>query len=127
MMGTDELVRRLGPMRLPADFADFGPPDALATLAVGLLLGLLLDQVLRLVTARRRSSVEIARLEIARLSRLAPEQRLVGLATLLERLDPKRSISRPAGLPHALYAPEVAFDPAPLESAIFHAARGRRS
>jgi hypothetical protein len=126
-METEELVRLLGPVRLPIEFARFGISDALAAFALGLLMGLLLDRLLQLVTVRSRSPGETACSEIARLARLTPEHRLVGLARLLDRFDPQHSVARPADLPHALYSREGALDLDPLERAVLEAARRRRS
>ncbi|MGF1554364.1 MAG: hypothetical protein ACFBWO_17950 [Paracoccaceae bacterium] len=121
-MTPDELASRLAPVRLPAEFARLDWPEMLAALSLGLLLGLAVAALLRLLTERRLDAPERARREIERLARLDGERRLLGLARLLARLDPAGP--RPEGLDRALYR-EGAADLAALERAILRAARRR--
>ena len=64
-MSTDpDLVARLRPVRLPADFAAFDGSEVLAAAALGILAGLLLLALLHLVTRRRDTALTMARREM---------------------------------------------------------------
>lgn len=120
-MTTEELVDRLAPVRLPEDFARFGLQDGLAALSLGLLVGLALAGLLRLVTRPRLDAEGRARREIERLAGLDDEPRLVGLARLLDA----HGAARPEGLDRALYGRGAGADIAALERAVLAAARRR--
>jgi len=120
-MTPEELVASLAPVRVPESFARFGLQDAFAAVALGLVAGLLLSAVLRVVTRRRPRRAETARQAIAALATCNPQSRLTGLAALLRDYGG----TAPPKLDAALYDPAVRFDPAPLETAILKAARSR--
>ncbi len=124
-MTPDELQALLAPIRLPAEFATFGPRDGFVALLIGILVGMAARQVLRpLFIARERPGVA-ARRRIATLARSPLPERILGLASLLRSLDPDRKLQRPDGLNAALYDPRGTMDPAVLERAILDAARTR--
>ncbi|RAP41926.1 hypothetical protein BYZ73_08220 [Rhodovulum viride] len=118
-MTPDELVSRLAPVRVPADFARFGLQDACVALALGLLAGAILSALWRAVTAPRARPLDEARAAIAALAGLPPQERLAGLALLLRDLGG----TAPPSMRQALYDPGTAPDPAPLEAAVIAAAR----
>ncbi len=124
-MTPEELVSQLAPVRFPESFARFGTQDALAAVALGILIGLALSALLRLLTRRRVRPVDAARARIAALQGLDDKARLAGLAALLRRFDAEAP--QPEAFQRALYDPQAAFDPARLEHAILQAAqRGGR-
>ncbi|WP_370313801.1 hypothetical protein [Sagittula sp.] len=121
-MTPEELVSRLAPVRVPADFARFGLQDALAAVALGLLVGVVLSVLLRALTAPRARTVADVRARIAALTHLPPQARVAGLAGLLRDMDE----TVPSEMSNALYDPNATTDPAPLEEAVLAAARRAR-
>ncbi len=123
-MTPDELLSRLAPVRIPAEFAAFGPRDALLFAALGIVTALLLAPLLRLLTERRPSRLQQVHAEIARMRPLDTEARITGLAALLQSLEPDARLADAP--PHMLYDPRATRDPASLEQAVLTAARNRR-
>lgn len=121
-MTPEELVSRLAPVRVPADFARFGLQDALAAVALGLLAGVVLSVLLRALTAPRAGTVEDVRARISALTHLPPQERMVALAGLLRDMGG----TVPSAMSNALYDPNATTDPAPLEEAVLAAARRAR-
>ncbi|MGR3365961.1 MAG: hypothetical protein ACU0CC_14240 [Sagittula sp.] len=121
-MTPEELVSRLAPVRVPADFARFGLQDALVAVALGLLAGVVLSVLLRALTAPRARTVEDVRARIADLTHLPPQARVAGLAGLLRDMGG----TVPSAMSNALYDPNATTDPAPLEEAVLAAARRAR-
>lgn len=126
MEEASELVARLRPIRLPEDFATFGPSDALAAFSLGVVLALAALALMRPLLARRTDPLARARAEIARLSRLPTGERAYRLALLLDRFDPARRTPRPANLGATLYRPEADADLADLETAVLATAKSAR-
>ncbi|MFZ5962508.1 hypothetical protein ACOXXX_06105 [Thalassococcus sp. BH17M4-6] len=120
-MTPQELTARLAEVRIPAGFARFGWQDALAPLALGLIAGLLVLALLRMVTVRRVRPVDQARSSIRALAQADPQTRITGLAALLQ----DHGGTRPDGLHAALYDPRATVDPALLEIAVITAAKRR--
>lgn len=118
-MTREELVANLAPVRVPESFARFDAQDALAACALGLIAGLLLSGLLRLVTVRRTRPVDRARAAMAELSTKTTQARITGLAALLRA----HGGAGPDGLHAALYDPRATVDPAELEAAVLDAAR----
>lgn len=121
-MTPEELVSRLAPVRVPADFARFGVQDALVAVALGLLAGVLVAMLVRVLIAPRPRKLETARAGIAAMADLPPQERMAGLASLLRALGG----TVPAAARHALYDPHAKTDPVPLEDAVLAAARRGR-
>lgn len=121
-MTPEELVSRLAPVRVPADFARFGLQDALAAVALGLLAGVVLSVLLRALTAPRTRTVEDVRARIAAMTHLPPQVRMAALAGLLRDMGG----TVPSAMSNALYDPNATTDPAPLEEAVLAAARRAR-
>ncbi|AUC52159.1 hypothetical protein CDO87_02685 [Sagittula sp. P11] len=121
-MTPEELVSRLAPVRVPADFARFGLQDPLAAVALGLLAGVVLSVLLRALTAPRTRTVEDVRARIAAMTHLPPQERMVALAGLLRDMGG----TVPSAMSNALYDPNATTDPAPLEEAVLAAARRAR-
>lgn len=121
-MTPEELVSRLAPVRVPADFARFGLQDALAAVALGLLAGVVLSVLLRALTAPRARTVADVRARIAAMTHLPPQARMVALAGLLRDMGG----TVPSAMSNALYDPNATTDPAPLEEAVLAAARRAR-
>ncbi|WP_205910910.1 hypothetical protein [Paroceanicella profunda] len=120
-MSPEELLSGLAPIRLPEGFAAFGWRDACAMLALGLVSGLALVPLLRLVTGRRPSRRQAVQAELRRLRGLPGEDRLAGLAALLRRLAPAEPL--PPDTRRALYDPAVPGDAEALERRVLRAAR----
>ena len=121
-MTPDELKDMLAPIRLPAEFATFGPRDAFVAFLLGIFLSLALRTLLGPLFVRKETQVSAVRRRIAVLSRYPGPERILGLAALLQSVDPKREHARPAGLEAALYDPRASIDPAMLERAVLDAA-----
>ena len=121
-MTPEELVSRLAPVRVPADFARFGLQDALVAVALGLLAGVVLSVLLRALTAPRTRTVEDVRARSAAMTHLPPQERMVALAGLLRDMGG----TVPSAMSNALYDPNATTDPAPLEEAVLAAARRAR-
>lgn len=124
-MSGAELADALRPIRLPEDFARFGVQDAMAAMALGLVIGVVLALLLQRALVRRSDPVAEVRAEIARLAAGSEAARLFGLVHHLARLDPNGRY-RPDGLDQALYDPAVRYDTALLEAALIAAARDTR-
>ena len=120
-MSPDELAAQLAPMRIPESFARFEVQDGLAAIALGLIAGLLVAFLYRVLTKVRTDPVATVQSEIASLDQKGREARLAGLAALLARLD--RQGPRPDGLYDAIYDPQARFDEQELERAVVDAAR----
>lgn len=75
----------LHPPRLPEDFAAAGWPEALAALAIGLLLGLAAHTLLRPVLQRKPRRPTLQSL-LAPMQNLPPEDRLLAQLRLLHQL-----------------------------------------
>ena len=120
-MTPEDLVQRLAPVRLPADFARFGFQDILAIASAGILAGVVLALVFRRILVRNPDRTELASAEIRRLADLDREQRIVGLARLLKRVREEARL--PAELSAALYDPAGQIDPKALEQSILDAAK----
>ncbi|MCD1644086.1 hypothetical protein [Aurantimonas coralicida] len=137
-MSTDpDLVARLRPVRLPADFAAFDGSEVLAAAALGILAGLLLLALLHLVTRRRDTALTMARREIAAARLLPAEDRLFRQAALIDRLRrdaaPARQGSRADSVAilredigASLYRPGATPDLDAIDAAILTMARSRR-
>ncbi|WP_370193925.1 MULTISPECIES: hypothetical protein [Aurantimonas] len=137
-MSTDpDLVARLRPVRLPADFAAFDGSEVLAAAALGILAGLLLLALLHLVTRRRDTALTMARREIAAARLLPAEDRLFRQAALIDRLRRHAAPARPGNRPDptailredigaSLYRPGTTPDLDAIDAAILTMARGRR-
>ncbi|EBA06551.1 hypothetical protein [Sagittula stellata] len=121
-MTPEELVSRLAPVRVPADFARFGVQDVLVAVSLGLLAGVLVAMLVRVLTAPRPRKLETARAGIAAMADLPPQERMAGLASLLRALGG----TVPAVARDALYDPHAKIDPVPLEDAVLAAARRGR-
>jgi hypothetical protein len=123
-MTPDELLSQLAPVRIPAEFAALGLRDVLLFIALGIVTALVMAPLLRRLTVRRPSQVQQVRDRVATLRDLRPEERIVGLAALLRRLDPAAPL---AGVrPGDLYDPRAAIDPMPLERSVLSAAARKR-
>lgn len=122
-MTPGELQAQLAPIRLPAEFAAFGPRDALVAFLCGLLVSLALRAILAPFFIRSEPPGAAARRRIAALAGSPEPERILGLAALLRSLDPGGESPRPAGLDAALYDPRGRIDPAELERAVLAAAR----
>ncbi|MCQ0970205.1 hypothetical protein MLD63_07200 [Paracoccus sp. TK19116] len=121
-MSTEELVNQLSGIRIPESFARFGLQDALAAVALGLILGSIVLAILRVATIRRTRPIDRARTAIAALSRQERQARIAGLAALLRAHGEKMS-----GLDAALYDPAATIDIGALEAAVIDAARRARA
>lgn len=121
-MTQDELLANLAPIRIPISFAEFTLRDGLLALCLGIFAGLLLTKLISLITTRKLSPTDKAEAEIARLSKLPPEVRLVGLSALLARFD----LGEQPGLKNALYNPRVSADLAAIERAILAAVKAAK-
>lgn len=121
-MTQDELLANLAPIRIPSSFAEFTLRDGLLALCLGILAGLLLTKFISLITSRKQSPMDHARAEIARLSELSPEPRLVGLCTLMTQYNP----SEQNGFEEALYDPAASADLDGIERAILAAVGGAK-
>ena len=116
-MTPEELVAQLAPIRVPTEFAQFGMQDALCAVSLGLVAGLLVARLLRGVIRPREVPPSDMKAEIAALAGLGRHERLLGLATLLARIE----LPLPEGLSEALYDPAAAFDPDIAERAVLAA------
>lgn len=112
-MNTQDLVARLAPVRVPAEFARFGVQDALAMIALGIVAGLVVAWALRHMTRRVRDPVAAAQDEIAAFAEADRETRLTGIAAVLRRAG--RPV--PEELSAALYDPDAAVDLAAVDRA----------
>lgn len=115
-----EIASRLKPIRLPSEFATFGPLDCLVIFGFGLLIGLAAIMVLRLLVARAPSCEERVRATLFELQSTPADVRLLQLARLHAELDPGGA--RPPWR-DALYRPDFEPDFACIESEILGAAR----
>lgn len=122
-MTPGDLKRMLAPIRLPTEFAEFGPQDAFAAFLMGLLVAMALRWVLRPFLVLRENRAATVGRRILALAGLPAQERIFGLAALLRELDPNRECPRPDGLDAALYDPRGAMDLALLERAVLDAAR----
>ena len=116
------IVERLRPIRLPADFASFAFPDMLTFFGVGLIAGLLIVFLLRLFVVRQPTAADRARHAIAAFGSEPAEIRLLKLAKLRAELLPG------AGAPpwrNALYQPDPITDFEMIEAEILSAVRNR--
>ena len=114
------IVERLRPIRLPADFASFSFPDMLAFFGAGLIAGLLIVLLLRLFVVRQPAAADRARRAIAAFGSEPAQIRLLKLARLRAELLPG------AGAPSwrsALYQPDLVADFETVESEILSAVR----
>lgn len=126
-MERETLVEALRPIRFPAEFAQLHLADALAAFAMGVALTLLIILMLRPMMARRASPVDVARRDMAALAERAPDERLLGLARMVQRLEVDGQIERPGWLDAALYRADTPVDFAALEASILAAVRTRRA
>ncbi|SNR75953.1 hypothetical protein [Puniceibacterium sediminis] len=122
-MNEGDLLSQLAPVRIPAEFAAFGLRDALLLMALGILTGVLLSPLLRLLTRPRPSRLSLARTAISRFRQVPDEARVVALANLLRKLDPSAPL--PDGIHDGLYDPRNTMDAELLEQAVLAAARKR--
>ena len=113
-MTPEEVVAQLAPIRVPAAFAQFGLQDTLCAVSLGLVAGLLVARLLRRFFRLREAPRSDLKAEIAALSGLGRHERLLGLATILARME----LPMPAGLSEALYDPAAEFNPAVAERAV---------
>ncbi len=124
-MTQDELLQELSPIRLPISYAEFTAQDALLALSLGLIGGLIIAKLVGLVTTRSVGAHDLAQTRIKALSKLDPDQRLLGLAELLGEYAPEQLRKLKAG--NSLYDPTRHLDPAEFEAAILNATkRGAR-
>ncbi|MCQ0969546.1 hypothetical protein MLD63_03730 [Paracoccus sp. TK19116] len=121
-MSPEDLVSQLAGIRIPEGFARVGVRDALTIVALGLVAGLMISAVLRLVTLRRERPVDEARRAIHALADPDPQVRVTGLAILLR----DQGGEQVEGLKRALYDPRETVDPIALEAAVLSAARRRK-
>ena len=117
-----EIASRLKPIRLPSEFATFGLLDCLVIFGLGLLIGLAVIVVWRLMVAREPSREERVRAVLAELRSLPADSRLLQLARLHAELDPGGE--RPSWR-DALYRYDAELDFAEIEANILSAARQR--
>ncbi len=141
-MGAADVLSRLHDVRDPATGAVDAITEALAGGSLGLLSALLLFALFRSLTSRLPTRWEVVGAELAKARRLAPEQRLLALAKLIERISPEGAVPSGSGGPpdglrspqdrdaawqrlradlrEALYRPGAAIDPGRVEEEILH-------
>jgi hypothetical protein len=90
-MDAADTLARLHDVRNPATGMAEAVADVLAGGSVGLLAALIVFVLLRAVTRRPPTWREIVRADLMRASRLAPDQRLLALAKLIDRITPELS------------------------------------
>jgi hypothetical protein len=117
-----EIASRLKPIRLPSEFATFGPLDCLVIFGLGLLIGLAAVMMLRLFMARVPSCEERVRATLSELQSAPADVCLLKLARLHAELD--AAGARPPWR-DALYRPDFEPDFAGIESEILDVARRR--
>ncbi len=118
-----DIVSKLRPIRLPANFATFNWHDHLAAFALGVFAALAVAAIFAPLMTLRRSPVRKIRLELEALRRLPPAERLYRQATILSRLGatPREAMDWRA----ALYRPGVSLDLDALDREIVSLVRQR--
>jgi len=92
-MTQEELIQELSPIRLPVEYAAFTVQDALLTLSLGLIAGLILAKLIGVLTTRSVSPLDAAQSRIDALASMDPDSRIIGLAEMLGQHAPDQSSS----------------------------------
>ncbi len=124
MSAADDIVARLRPIRLPAEFASFGFQDYFAIFGLGMLAGLALILLLRFAFKGSENPQATARRAIEKLRDEPDAIRLMELARLRATFDPQ---AVPPDWREALYKPGATPDFGVIEAEVMAAAQlGRR-
>jgi len=120
-MTQEELIQELSPIRLPVEYAAFTVQDALLTLSLGLIAGLILAKLIGVLTTRSVSPLDAAQSRIDALASMDPDSRIIGLAEMLGQHAPDQWAKLSAS--DGLYDPDERLDPTVLEAAILKAVK----
>ena len=119
-----DIASRLRPIRLPVEFASFDLQDCLTLFGLGLLAGLLLLALARLIVLHEPSAEETVRARLRQLQSAEPPLRILELARLHAQVAPEGV--RPAWR-NAVYQDDPAVDFASAEADILDCVRARKS